>query len=162
MLNANLGSQASLRRIYVPANAAMLKTLADTGELKPVSAVHTVTAWLDREAPGADVEDLEYTAFADAATASVALLPGGVPRRVVISADVPDERVTERAEGTAVDFDGSVKLKKVAAVHVDDAAAAEEIARELESDEPDPELIEANVLDWYAASELQYVLRSLG
>jgi hypothetical protein len=58
-------------------------------------------------------------------------------------------------------FNGSVKLKKVAAVHVDDADAAEAIAAELESDEPDLEAIEANVLDWYAPSELQDVLAAL-
>ncbi|MCC3762842.1 hypothetical protein K3N28_07125 [Glycomyces sp. TRM65418] len=151
-----------MTRIYVPANAAMLRTLADTGEVKPVSAAHTVTAWLRREAPGADVEDLEYTAFADAAAASVALLPGQEPRRVVISADVPDERVSEHGEGTGADFDGSVKLKKVAAIHMDDAAAAREIAAELEAETPDPEAIEANVLDWYAPSELQDLLAALG
>jgi hypothetical protein len=41
--------------------------------------------------------------------ASVALLVGQVPRRVVISADVPDELVSEQSEGTAADFDGSVR-----------------------------------------------------
>lgn len=151
-----------MTRIYVPANAAMLRTLADTGEVKPVSAVHAVTAWLRREAPGADVEDLEYTAFADAAAASVALLPGQEPRRVVISADVPDDRVAEHGDGTGADFSGSVKLKKVAAVHMDDADAAREIIAELESDEPDVAAIEANVLDWYAPTELQDLLASLG
>jgi len=150
-----------MTRIYVPANAAMLAHLAESGEVKPVTPVHTVTAWLGREAPGASVEDLEYTAFADAALASVQLLAGQPARRVVVSADVPGKLVIERAEGTAADFDGSVKLKRVAAIHVDDAAAGEEIARELESGEPDLEAIEANVLDWYAPSELQDLLAAL-
>ena len=150
-----------MTRIYVPANAEMLAHLAATGEVKPVSAVHTVTAWLEREAPGADVEDLEYTAFLDAAMSSVALLAGQPARRVVISADVPDDLVSAQSEGTAADFDGSVKLKKVAAIHMDDASAAEEIAGELASDEPDLAAIESNVLDWYAPSELQELLTAL-
>lgn len=150
-----------MTRIYVPANVAMLRTLADTGELQPVSAVHTVTAWLRREAPGADVEDLEYTAFADAAMAALALLPGQPARRAVVSADVPDDRVADHAEGTGADFNGSVKFKKVAAIHLDDAEASREIAAELASGEPDLDLIEANVLDWYAPSELQDLLAAL-
>lgn len=150
-----------MTRIYVPANAAMLRTLADTGEVKPVSAVHVVSAWLRGEAPRADVEDLEYTAFDDAAAASLALLAGQAPRRVVISADVPDDRVREHGEGTGADFDGSVKAKQVAAIHVDDAEAAAQIAAALAEETPDLDLIGANVLDWYAPTELQDVLRSL-
>ncbi|GAA1687249.1 hypothetical protein GCM10009830_38490 [Glycomyces endophyticus] len=150
-----------MARIYVPANAELLRTLAGTGELKPVSAVRTVTSWLRREAPGADEEDLEYTAFADAALASLPLLPGGAPRRIVVSADVPDDRVAEHADGTAADFDGVVALKRVAAFHADDAAAAAEVARALASDEPDLDAVEAHVLDWYAPSEIQDFLAAL-
>jgi hypothetical protein len=134
------------RRIYVPANAEMLAHLAAHGEVKPVLNVHAVTNWLRREAPDADIEDLEYTAFADA---------------VVISVDVPDELVEDEPGSTAAQFDGTVKLKKVAAIHMDDAAAAVQIAAELLSGEPDLELIESNVLDWYAPTELQDVLAAL-
>ncbi|SDD44605.1 DUF6912 family protein [Glycomyces harbinensis] len=150
-----------MARIYIPADVAMLAHLAEAGEVRPVATVHAVTAWLTGAAPGADVEDLEYTAFADAATASVGLLAGQVPRRVVISADVPEALVIERAEGTEADFEGGVSLKQVAAIHVDDAAAAEEIAAELASGSPDLGLIEANVLDWYAPEELQELLAAL-
>ena len=150
-----------MTRIYVPADIAMLAHLAETGEVKPVSTVHTVTTWLERAAPGADVEDLEFTAFSDAAMASVALLAGQVPRRVVISADVPDELVIERIEGTEADFEGNVRFKLVAAIHVDDARAAGEIAAELASNTPDLDAIEANVLDWYDPSELQELLAAL-
>jgi hypothetical protein len=150
-----------MTRIYVPADVAMLAHLAETGEVQPVATVHTVTAWLEGAAPGADVEDLEYTAFADAAAASVALLAGQVPRRVVISADVPEKLVIERAEGTEADFEGSVELKRVAAVHVDDADAAAVIAAELASAAPDLDAIEAHVLDWYAPAEIQDLLAAL-
>ncbi|MEU6246279.1 hypothetical protein [Glycomyces sp. NPDC047010] len=150
-----------MARIYVPASVSMLRELVGTGELKPVSAVHTVTSWLRREAPGADEEDLEYTAFADAALAALPLLAGGVPRRIVVSADVPDDRVAEHAEGTGADFDGDVKLKRVAAVHADDADAAEEVARALAAEEPDLDAVEAHVLDWYAPSEVQDFLAAL-
>ncbi|RRR97643.1 DUF6912 family protein [Glycomyces terrestris] len=150
-----------MARIYVPANAAMLRTLAGTGELKPVSAVHAVTSWLRREAPGADEEDLEYTAFADAALASLPLLAGGAPRRIVVSADVPDDLLAEHAEGTGADFDGVVKLKRVAAVHADDADAAVDVERALADEDPDFDAVEAHVLDWYAPSELQELLAAL-
>lgn len=146
----------------MPANAAMLRTLADTGVVAPVSAVHAVTSWLRREAPGADEEDLEYTAFADAALASLPLLADGPARRVVVSADVPGDRVAEHAEGTGADFDGSVERGRLAAVHVDDADAAEEVARALAAAEPDLDAVEEHVLDWYAPSELQELLRTLG
>ncbi|MEU6861048.1 hypothetical protein AB0B28_19500 [Glycomyces sp. NPDC046736] len=149
------------RRVYVPATAAMVRTLAETGELKPASAVHTVTSWLRREAPGADDEDLEYTAFAYAAMASLPLLVGGVPRRVVISADVPGDRVAEHDEGTGADFDGDVKRKRVAAIHADDSGGAAAVAAALAAEEPDLDAVEANVLDWYAPSELQEVLAVL-
>jgi hypothetical protein len=150
-----------MARIYLPADVAMLAHLAETGEVRPVATVHTVTPWLAGAAPGAGVEDLEYTAFADAAMASVALLAGQVPRRVVISADVPEALVIHRAEGTEADFEGAVRLRQVAAVHVDDADAAARIAAELASGAPDLDAIEANVLDWYAPSELQDLLADL-
>ncbi|MCD0446738.1 hypothetical protein LO763_24265 [Glycomyces sp. A-F 0318] len=161
MANSPAGPRAALTRVYLPADVAMLAHLAESGEVRPVATVHAVTAWLVGAAPGADVEDLEYTAFADAAAASVALLAGQVPRRVVISADVPEALVIDRAEGTEADFDGAVALKQVAAIHVDDADAAAQIAAELASGAPDPAAIEANVLDWYAPSELQELLAAL-
>ncbi|WP_211116338.1 DUF6912 family protein [Glycomyces buryatensis] len=146
----------------MPASTGMLRGLADSGELKPAGPVHTVTASLRREYPDVDVEDLEYTAFADAGLASLPLLVGHLPRRVVISADVPDERVTEHGEGTGADFDGSVKLKRVAAIHVDDADAAVEIAEALGDPEAaDLDAVEAHVLDWYAPTELQDLLATL-
>ncbi len=159
---------AGMSRIYVPAGVAMLRALADTGELVPAGPVHTVTRELREAHPGADVEDLEYTAFDDAALASLALIhgwpdgSGGEPRRVVVSADVPADRVVERSGGTAADFDGIVKLRKVAAVHVDDADAAAAIADLLRAAEPDLSAVEAHVLDWYAPSELQDLLAGLG
>lgn len=150
---------AGMPRIYLPANAAMLRTLADTGELAPAGPVHMVTRALREAHPDADVDDLEYTAFDDAALASLGLLAGQVPRRVVVSADVPGDRLAEHADGTAADFRGTVRLKKVAAVHMDDADAAAEIAGLLESPEtPDLAPIEDHVLDWYAPSELDAVL----
>ncbi|WP_026924649.1 DUF6912 family protein [Glycomyces arizonensis] len=140
-------------RIYVPANAAMLRALADTGELTPAGPVHMVTRALRLAHPDADVEDLEYTAFDDAALTSVGLLAGQVPRRVVVSADVPGDRIDEHGD-TAADFRGTVRLKKVAAVHIDDADAAALLA----SEEPDLAVLETHLLDWYAPSELQDLL----
>lgn len=150
-----------MRRIYVPANVAMLGSLAETGELKPTEPVHMVTEALRRLDPKAADDDLEYTAFADAALASLALLAGQVPRRAVVSCDVPERLLSEHAEGTAADFSGSVKLAKVAAVHVDDADAAETVAAALAADDPDFDEVESHVLDWYDPSELRDLLENL-
>ncbi|GAB3649021.1 DUF6912 family protein [Glycomyces tarimensis] len=147
-----------MRRIYVPANAAMLRTLAETGELESDEPVHTVTGVLRQAHPEADVEDLEYTAFTDAAMASAALLAAQAPRRAVVSADVPEAVLTEHRSGTAAELNGTVKRGKVAAIHIDDADAAELLA----SPEPDLEALEAHMLDWYAPSELDDVLSALG
>jgi hypothetical protein len=151
-----------MTRIYLPATVSMLARLAESGELRPDRPVHMVTAWLRREAPGADVEDLEYTAFDDAALASAGLLAGEAPRRVVISADVPEDRLAERGDSTEADFDGSVKLKKVAAIHVDDVDAATLIAKAFETGQSlDASALDEHVLDWYAPSELQDLLAAL-
>ncbi|HLU27073.1 MAG TPA: hypothetical protein VKZ65_01460 [Glycomyces sp.] len=160
-----------MSRIYVPAGVAMLRALADTGELAPAGPVHTVTRELREAHPEADLEDLEYTAFADAALTALSLVHGPAaspegperePRRVVVSADVPGDRVRERPGGTAADLEGVVELGKVAAVHVDDAEAAAEIAGLVEAPELDLAAVEAHFLDWYAPSELQDLLAGLG
>ncbi len=154
---------AGMTRIYVPADVAMLRRLAETGELASTEPVHMVTRALREAHPDADIEDLEYTAFDDAALASAALLVhGSEPRRVVVSADVPDERVTERPGGTAADLHGAVGFAQVAAVHMDDADAAAEIAARLAAETPDPAAAEDHLLDWYAPSELHGLLADLG
>ncbi|MCH7231249.1 hypothetical protein L0U85_10350 [Glycomyces sp. L485] len=151
-----------MTRIYVPANAAMLRALAETGELKSAGPVHLVTRMLRESHPDTDIEDLEYTAFDDAALASLGLLVGQAPRRVVVSADVQERLLAEHRTGTGADLHGTVQLKKVAAIHVDDADAAAEIAQVLASPEPDASAVEAHYLDWYAPSELDEVLSALG
>lgn len=154
---------AGMTRIYVPADVAMLRRLAETGELASAEPVHMVTRALCEAHPDADIEDLEYTAFDNAASASAALLVhGSEPRRVVVSADVPDERVTERPGGTAADLRGSVGFAKVAAVHMDDADAAAEIAARLAAETSDPAAAEDHLLDWYAPAELQALLAGFG
>jgi len=162
MVQQKQRAKAALRRVYVPASAATLLHLAESGAVEPLTTVHTVTSWLEREAPGADVEDLEYTAFADASMASIGLLVGQAPRRVVISADVPEHLVSELGEGTAAEVSGSVTLKQIAAIHMDDADAAVDIAAVLGSaEDPDLDVVEAHVLDWYAPAELQELLAAL-
>lgn len=150
-------------RIYAPAGTAMLRMLVETGELRPAGGVRAVTRALSSAHPDADVEDLEYTAFADAVDDAVALLPADAPRRVVVSADVPDRLVTEHPDGTGADLGGVIKLGKVAAVHIDDDEAAAAIAAMLAAPgEPDPSVLDEHVLNWYAASELQELLAALG
>jgi hypothetical protein len=141
----------------------MLRELAEQGEVRPAHPVHAVTAALRSAAPDADVEDLEYTAFADAAMASVALLVGQVPRRVVISADVPGDLLVEHGDGTEADCTVAVPRKQVAAIHVDDGDAEDAITAVLgASEEPDLDAVERHVMDWFDPTELEDLVADLG
>jgi hypothetical protein len=109
-------------RVYVPATPAVLAELAARGELPPAP---------DRFVAEDDSEEAEYDALAEAAAASGAML-GGVGRRVVVVADVPDP-------------DGAVPLTLVAAVHAD-------------ADDVDPASEDLPDLGWYAVQEIPDLL----
>ena len=109
-------------RVYVPATLTALAELAARGELPPAT---------DRYVAGDESEEAEYDALAEAAAASAALL-GGVGRRVVIVADVPDP-------------DGPVPVNLVAAVHADPAPV-------------DPASEDLPDLGWYAVQEIEDLL----
>jgi len=109
-------------RVYVPATLTALAELAARGELPPAT---------DRYVAQDESEEAEYEALTEAASASAALL-GGVGRRVVIVADVPDP-------------DGPVPVTLVAAVHADPAAV-------------DPADADLPDLGWYAVQEIEDLL----
>ena len=109
-------------RVYLPATLIALAELAARGELPSAT---------DRYVAEDETEEAEYAALSEAAAASAMLL-GGVGRRVVIVADVPDP-------------DGPVPANLVVAVHAD----AEPV---------DPAGDDLPDLGWYAVQEIEDLL----
>lgn len=136
-------------RIYVPLDAAGLRTLARDGRLgaPPVTAC-AVTAAVERAFPGADLEELEYAALCDAVDLAGALRAGPGDRRVVAAADVEEAWVGahsgERSDiPSLVHVSHPVELAQVVSLHVDEDGAG-----------GDDELL------WYDVTELSQVVAS--
>jgi uncharacterized protein DUF6912 len=164
-----------LVRVYVPATVPMLTALRASGSLSEVApAAHAVTPSLREWYAEGDEEELEYVAFTRAAQGALQLLrhdPQAPRRRVVVSADVPSGSVKrEEVElgSSTVRLVGPVALGDVAAIHVDSADAAEEIAAAVDvveealAGDPDAQFTvdgaEDHELEWYAVSELDQLL----
>lgn len=135
-------------RVYLPVDAADLRTLQTDGEL-PARArtAFAVTDRLRASAPAEDTEGLEYLATQDAATAAAA---HGL--RVVASVDSDDEDVREPAGAesfSAVTVSGAIPQRHVASFHVLDPAGERDVDADLE-------------LSWYDATELALVLQTIG
>ena len=165
-------------RIYFPATIRTLRELRAAGELAPAPlTAFAVTPTLREWYAEGDLEELEYAAMADAARASLRLLdsdldrdPGAAARRVVLSADVPERDVEPAPEldRAVVRVRVAVPLATVASVHVDEAAAEQDVraaaqavlAADLGSD--DAQFVvdgaEGYELLWYAAQELDHLL----
>jgi hypothetical protein len=159
-------------RVYVPATVPMLARLRGEG-LAAVEA-HAVTPGLREWYAEGDEEELEYVAFTRAAQDALRLLrddPAAPRRRVVVSVDLPAATVG-RVEGelgsSAVRLSGAVPVSAVAAVHVDgaeaapDVAAAAEVVADALAGDPDAQFTvdgaEDHELEWYAVSELELLL----
>jgi len=160
-----------LVRVYVPATVPMLTTLRASGRLGTGPTVaHAVTPALREWYAEGDEEELEYVAFTRAAQAALQLLrhdPDAPRRRVVVSADVASTAlVHEDVElgSSTVRLPQPVTLTEVAAIHVDGADAAEEVAaaadmvEEALAGDPDAQFTvdgaEDHELEWYDPSEL--------
>ncbi|RJK95424.1 DUF6912 family protein [Vallicoccus soli] len=123
-------------RVYLPTTLPALAALRPAGEVGPAPlAAHAVTPALREWYAGSDDEELEYAAAAGAARASLALLaaelgrdPGARARRVVLAADVPDAAVRPApGDRSAVVLGQPVPWRLLASVHVDDAAAEDDV-----------------------------------
>jgi hypothetical protein len=163
-----------LVRVYVPATVPMLAALRASGRLGDGPAVaHAVTPSLREWYAEGDEEELEYVAFTRAAQSALRLLrhdPAAPRRRVVVSADVPSDAV-QRDEvelgSSEVLLPVPIALGDVAAVHVDSADVADEIAAAVEvveealAGDPDAQFTvdgaEDHELEWYAAAELDQI-----
>lgn len=165
-----------LVRVYLPATLPMLAALKAAGELgEGPSVAHAVTPALREWYAEGDEEELEYVAFTRAAQAALDLLrqdPDAPRRRVVVSADVAASAIVREAGelgSSTVRLPQPVSLKEVAAVHVDDPDAAEDIAaavavvEEARAGDEDAQFTvdgaEDHELAWYAASELDDLLQ---
>lgn len=90
-----------MTRVYLPTTPAGLAAAHLAGGFEAGHAAHAVTAQLREWYSTADLDELEYAAFSDAAEGSLWLLAGGGlasdpegRRRVVVSAEVDDDCVT--------------------------------------------------------------------
>jgi hypothetical protein len=118
-----------------------------------------------------DEEELEYVAFTRAAQGALRLLRedgAAPPRRVVVSVDVAPEATRRHADqelgSSLIWVLGAVPLAAVAAVHVDsadaaaDIAAAADVVEEAAAGDPDAQFTvdsaEDHELEWYDPTEL--------
>lgn len=158
-------------RVYLPATLPAVAGLLRDGEIQPAPVRgYAITPALREWYASGDVEELEYVAMTHAARESLRLLAtnrAAPRRRVVLAAEVTDDRVT--ASGTFEDpalvvISGQVLLRDIVSGHVDDPAANPEIAAAVvaieAADAGDEDArfavdgAEGHELAWYATQEL--------
>lgn len=160
-------------RIYIPAIMADLPSFVEKEEvLVRGGTAFALTPALREYYIAGDEEELEHVAFSDAARASLRILSGTSGRkRVVISADVPDDDVTVRPDldKAVVRLDREmIPATTVAAIHIDvemaeDAVVeAAAVIHAAELGDEDAEITVGNAEDfelaWYAPEEIGFLL----
>ncbi|MEU7450656.1 hypothetical protein AB0A72_02505 [Streptosporangium roseum] len=162
-------------RVYLPCTLPALARVVTLGELGPAPLTgYAVTPALVEWYVSGDTEELEYVALTEAARASLRMLAAdradGVQvaaRRVVIAAEVPDGSVSagaELEERARVRLAAAIPMADIAAVHVDDLSAVEDVEAAIAAlpaaDRGDDDArfaldgAEANELLWYATQEI--------
>ena len=161
-------------RVYLPTTLTALACLLGTGAIGPAPVRgYAVTPALREWYASGDLEELEYVAMAHAARESLRLLaddPRAPRRRVVLAADVPDERIAHNGgfdEPTLVKVGAPVTVDQVVSAHVDDLLAMDDVAKAAAAlpaaDKGDDDAqfavdgAEGHELLWYAAQELPYL-----
>jgi len=161
-------------RVYLPATLPALFQAVRDAQLGPAPLPgFAVTPDLREWYASGDQEELEYVAMMHAARASLRLLaadPAAPRRRVVIAADVPDDKVRHDSgfdEPTVVDITAPVPLDQVVSGHVDDLAAMDDVASAAaalaaaDAGDQDAQFTvdgaEGHELQWFATQELQYL-----
>jgi hypothetical protein len=122
-------------RVYLPLTLTGLAELQASGRVGPGPlTAHAVTPRLRREWEGGDDEELEYAVLMAAAFDSLAAIAatGATPRRVVVAAEVEDGTVLVGDDETAVELSTDVLIGRCQAVHVDDAAAEDDVRSAVE------------------------------
>lgn len=167
-------------RVYVPATFSMLTELNEESVVTARAGWgFAVTAALVEFYTAGDEEEIAHSAFQDAAEASLRLLAIGDQesfphRRVVITADLPDDRVDpqpENGESVVSLRPAQIELEHVAALHVDIEESEEatrkavEVIDESDLADPDAELSVGDALDnlmaWYDPTELPFIVELL-
>ncbi|MEV4183805.1 hypothetical protein AB0J28_20490 [Streptosporangium canum] len=162
-------------RVYLPCTLPALARVVALGELGPAPLTgYAVTPALVEWYVSGDTEELEYVALTEAARASLRMLAAdradgvqAAARRVVIAAEVPDENVSagaELEERARVRLAAAIPMAGIAAVHVDDLSAVEDVEAAIvalpAADRGDDDArfaldgAEANELLWYATQEI--------
>lgn len=147
-------------RVYLPASVVDLAA-PDGISARPG---HAVTPALRALSPGESEEDLEVSAFLDAADASLALLTTvDVPCRVVVAADVDSVAPIDGGPVTTVSAP-AVPWRDVVSFHVDDPAdptAATTVRAAIGGGGGTVEAAADLDLLWYDASERAVLLAQL-
>ncbi|WP_311836239.1 DUF6912 family protein [Cellulomonas fimi] len=127
---------------------------------------HAVTAALRAMFPDEDDEGLEYAAQLAAADDSLELVAGSpeAPRlRLVLTADVGEHDTAvvadDDAAPSAVEVTAAIPWDAVACAHVDEPAAAGDVAAALAGDPDAVERLDERDLLWYDATELRSIPR---
>lgn len=163
--SARLSRHTEAVRIYLPSD------LTELGTARPLAArlVHAVTPALRAELPDEDEEGLEYAAQLLAADDSLDRLREAPavqpPRRVVVSADVPDglvEVVEDAHAPSVVRLTAAVAWDDVACAHVDEAAAEGDVRAAVSGDDDAAERLADRDLLWYDVSELSTLTQKSG
>jgi hypothetical protein len=158
-------------RIYLPATLPLVAELQKSGEHGPAPlTAFAVTPALREWYLDEDIEELEYAAFSEAARASLRLIDADLmaqPRRVVLSADVPDAEVTPHPDldRAVVRVAVPVPMKWLASIHVDsetaavDVAAAAQAVTAADLGDPDAQFVvdsaEGHELEWFGVQEIE-------
>ncbi len=159
-------------RVFLPSTLPGLAKALQAGQVGPGPGF-AVTAALREAYASGDAEELEYAALTEAARASLRLLAedhAAPPRRVVLAAEIPVDQVrpaTTDSEPARVVLAEAVPLTRLAAAHVDEPDAADDVrtaARALDAADAGDEDAqfavdgaEGHELGWYATQELSYL-----
>jgi hypothetical protein len=162
-------------RVYLPCTLPVLAKAVEAGELGPAPLTgYAVTPTLIEWYASGDTEELEYVALTEAARASLRMLSPTEeePRRVVVAVEVSDGAVQANADLESkgrVSLTRPVPMTKVAAVHIDDRYAVEDVKAAIaalpDADKGDDDArfvvdgAEAHELMWYATQEIPDLLR---
>ncbi len=157
-------------RVYLPLTVPLLALAREQGSFGPPPLrAHAVTdavvAALGESEGEVGAEELEYAVLAVAAEESLGMLgPDVPPRRVVAALDVP--AVVPVPDGVSeVEVPVEVAWRRLAAVLVDDGAAAPDVAAGRDAlaagrdDDPALERCRDHELGWYAVQEVPDLLR---
>ena len=161
-------------RVFLPSTLPALAQALRSGQVGS-GPMHgfAVTPSLREAYASGDEEELEYTAMAEAARASLRMLakdPAAPPRRVVLAAEIPAEQVKLDArdkEPARVLIAEAVPIERLASAHVDDAEAGADVRAAADAlpaaDAGDEDAsfavdgAEGHELGWYATQELPYL-----